>query len=319
MKIYRTFKNKTIAFAVVGSESAIEGFNLVGAHIDSPRLDLKPNPLYESEGMAFLKTHYYGGIKKYQWVTIPLSIHGVVVKKDGSTVDITIGEKEDEAVFTITDLLPHLASEQMQKKMSDAITGEGLNILIGSIPYDDKKVTEKVKLNILSLLNEKYGIIEEDFLSAEIEVVPAFKARDLGFDKSMVGAYGQDDRVCSYTALRSILELEDIKKTAVCVLADKEEVGSMGNTGAQSTFLENFIADICAASMDEYNDMVLRRCIVNSKMLSADVNAAIDPGFMEVYDKLNSSYLGKGIALMKYTGSRENPVLVMQVPNLWDL
>jgi aspartyl aminopeptidase len=217
---------------------------------------------------------------------------------------VVVGEDENDTVFTITDLLPHLAADQMQKKMGEGITGEGLNILTGSIPYNDEKVKEKVKLNILRLLNEKYGIIEEDFLSAELEIVPAFKARDIGFDRSMVGAYGQDDRVCSYTSLRSILDLENVEKTAVCVLTDKEEVGSMGNTGAQSSFLENFIADICALSSDKYTDMVLRRCFTNSKMLSADVTAAIDPNFEGVYDKLNSSFIGKGIVLMKYTGAR---------------
>lgn len=304
MKLYRISKNKTIALSVIGSQPPERGLNLVGAHIDSPRIDLKPNPVYESNDMVFLKTHYYGGIKKYQWVTIPLSMHGVVVRKDGSTVEIVIGEDERDTVFTITDLLPHLAQEQMQKKMSEGITGEGLNILSGSIPYNDDKVKEKVKLNILKLLNERYNIVEEDFLSAEIELVPAFKARDVGFDKSMVGAYGQDDRVCAYTALKSILDLQNVDKTAICVLTDKEEIGSMGNTGAQSSFLENFIADICSLSTDKYTDIVLRRCISNSKMLSADVNAAIDPNFEGVYDKLNSSFIGKGIVLLKYTGSR---------------
>jgi aspartyl aminopeptidase len=304
MKVYRIYKNKAIALAVIGSKPPESGMNLVGAHIDSPRLDLKPNPVYESNEMVFLKTHYYGGIKKYQWVTIPLSMHGIIIKKDGSSTEVVIGEDESDTVFTITDLLPHLAANQMQKKMSEGITGEGLNILSGSIPYNDEKVKEKVKLNILKLLNEKYGIVEEDFLSAELELVPAFKARDIGFDKSMVGAYGQDDRVCSYTSLRSILDLENVEKTAVCVLTDKEEIGSMGNTGAQSSFLENFIADICALSSDKYTDLVLRRCLSNSKMLSADVSAAIDPNYEGVYDKLNSPFIGKGIVLVKYTGSR---------------
>lgn len=304
MKIYRIFKNKTIALSVIGSQPPEKGLNLVGAHIDSPRIDLKPNPVYESSDMVFLKTHYYGGIKKYQWVTMPLSMHGVIIRKDGSTVEIVIGEDEKDTVFTITDLLPHLAAEQMQKKMSEGITGESLNVLFGSIPYNDEKIKEKVKLNILKLLNEKYSIIEEDFLSAELELVPSFKARDVGLDKSMVGAYGQDDRVCAYTALRSVLDLKDIDKTAVCVLTDKEEIGSMGNTGAQSSFLENFIADICNLSSDKYTDIILRRCITNSKMLSADVNAAIDPTYEGVYDKLNSSFIGKGIVLLKYTGAR---------------
>ncbi|GAE89017.1 aminopeptidase [Acetivibrio straminisolvens] len=304
MKIYRVFKNKIMALAVIGSQPPEKGLNLVGAHIDSPRIDLKPNPMYESNEMVFLKTHYYGGIKKYQWVTIPLSMHGVVIRKDGSKVEIVIGEDEKDTVFTITDLLPHLAADQMQKKMSEGIIGEGLNILFGSIPYNDEKIKEKVKLNILKLLNEKYNIIEEDLLSAELELVPSFKARDVGLDKSMVGAYGQDDRVCAYTALRAVLDLDNVDKTAVCVLTDKEEIGSMGNTGAQSSFLENFIADICALSSEKYTDIVLRRCLNNSKMLSADVSAAIDPTYEGAYEKLNSSFIGKGIVLLKYTGAR---------------
>lgn len=303
-KVYRINKNKTMALAIVGTTPLEKGINLVGAHIDSPRIDLKPNPMYEASDMVFFKTHYYGGIKKYQWVTIPLSVHGVLVRKDGSIVNMVVGEDSNDPVFTITDLLPHLASDQMQKKMSEAITGEGLNILTGSIPFKDDKVKDKVKLNILKLLNDKYGIVEEDFLSAEIEFVPAFKAADVGFDKSMIGAYGQDDRVCAYTTLRSILELDAVKRTAVCVLSDKEEIGSVGNTGAQSSFLENFLADLINLSTDNYNDILLRRCLDNSKMLSADVNAAIDPTFEGVYDKNNSSYLGKGIVLQKYTGVR---------------
>jgi len=254
--------------------------------------------------MVFFKTHYYGGIKKYQWVTIPLSVHGVLVRKDGSIVKLVIGEDNNDPVFTITDLLPHLASDQMQKKMSEAITGEGLNILTGSIPFKDEKVREKVKLNVLKLLNDKYGIIEEDFLSAELEFVPAFKASDIGFDGSMIGAYGQDDRVCAYTALKSILELETVNRTAICVLSDKEEIGSVGNTGAQSSFLENFLADLINLSTNDYTDILLRRCLDNSKMLSADVNAAIDPNFEGVYDKINSSFIGRGIVLQKYTGAR---------------
>ncbi|NLL05049.1 MAG: aminopeptidase [Clostridiaceae bacterium] len=304
MKVYCVGRNKTVAMAIIGEESFEKGVNIIGAHIDSPRIDLKPNPMYEANDMVFLKTHYYGGIKKYQWVTIPLSMHGVIVKKDGSMVNVIIGEDENEPVFTITDLLPHLAADQMQKKMSEGITGEGLNVLSGSIPYNDDKVKEKVKLNILKILNEKYGIVEEDFLSAELELVPKFNAVDVGFDKSMIGAYGQDDRVCAYTALEAILDTDKTKRTAVCILSDKEEIGSMGNTGAQSSFFVNFIADLCSLSVENYNDLMLRRCLSNSKMLSADVNAAIDPTFENVYDKKNSSYLGRGIVLQKYTGAR---------------
>ncbi|WP_010250178.1 aminopeptidase [Acetivibrio cellulolyticus] len=304
MKVYTVGRNKTVALAVIGDSAMENGVNIIGAHIDAPRIDLKPNPMYEANDMVFLKTHYYGGIKKYQWVTIPLSIHGVIVKRDGSIVNVSIGEDDNDPVFTITDLLPHLAAEQMQKKMSEAITGEGLNILSGSIPYKDDKVKDKVKLNVLNLLNEKYGIIEEDFLSAELEMVPKFNAVDVGFDKSMVGSYGQDDRVCAYAALEAILDTENVKMTAVCILSDKEEVGSMGNTGAQSSFFVNFLADLCNLSMENYNDIILRKCLSNSKMLSADVNAAIDPNFEGVYDKRNSSFLGRGIVLQKYTGSR---------------
>ncbi|TYQ18327.1 UNVERIFIED_CONTAM: aspartyl aminopeptidase [Acetivibrio alkalicellulosi] len=325
MKVYRIIKNKSMILAVIGSNPPQKGLNLLGAHIDSPRLDLKPNPIYESSDMVFLKTHYYGGIKKYQWVTIPLAIHGIFIKKDGTSVEVEIGEDEKDTVFTITDLLPHLAQEQMQKKMSEGITGEGLNILFGSMPFNDEKVSDKVKLNILNLLNQKYGIVEEDFQSAEIEFVPSFKAQDVGLDRSMVGAYGQDDRVCAYTALRSIIDLKEIEKTAVCFLADKEEIGSMGNTGAQSTILENFIADICNLSTDNYTDILLRRCITNSKMLSADVNAAIDPNYEGVYDKLNSSFAGRGIVLQKYTGARgkagasdANAEFVAEVRNLFN-
>lgn len=304
MKVYRINRNKSIVLAVIGKESPDSGFNFLGAHIDSPRLDLKPNPLYESDDLAFLKTHYYGGIKKYQWVTIPLALHGLIVKKDGTSIEIEIGEDENDTVFTITDLLPHLAKNQMEKKMSEGITGEGLNILFGSMPYNDDKVSEKVKLNILNLLYKKYGIVEEDFQSAEIELVPAVKAKDVGFDRSMVGSYGQDDRVCAYTSLRAILDLKDNNKTSICALMDKEEIGSMGNTGAQSAFLEHFIADICNLSTDNYTEFTLRRCISNSKMLSADVNAAFDPNYPDVYDKRNSSYAGRGVVLQKYTGSR---------------
>lgn len=304
MKVYKVNRNKSIILSVIGKDKVENGVNILGAHTDSPRVDLKQNPVYEDTGMVLLKTHYYGGIKKYQWVTIPLALHGVIIKTNGETVQVKIGEDDSDTVFVITDLLPHLAQDQMQKKMSEAITGEGLNILFGSIPYNDEKVKERVKLNILKLLNDKYGITEEDFVSSELEIVPAFKARDVGLDRSLIGSYGQDDRVCAYTALKAILEMKDLKKTAICVLTDKEEIGSVGNTGAQSKFLEDFIADICSLISNSYSDMNLRKCMNNSKMLSADVNAGVDPNYEGVQDKRNASYLGKGVVFSKYTGSR---------------
>ena len=304
MKVYRIVRDKAALLAVIGKRPMVEGVNIVGAHIDAPRIDLKQNPLYEDTGLAMFKTHYYGGIKKYQWVTIPLALHGVIVNSSGERIEVKIGEDESDPVFTITDLLPHLAADQMQKKMSEGITGEGLNLLIGSIPYKDENVKEKVKLNILKLLHDKYGITEEDFVSAELEIVPAFKARDIGIDRSMVGAYGQDDRVCAYGAFKAILDISDVEKTAVCILSDKEEIGSMGNTGAQSSMFEDFMASLCAYSTENYNELVLRQCFNNSRMLSADVSAGVDPNYESVYEKRNSSYLGKGIVLTKYTGSR---------------
>jgi len=304
MKVYQVVRGKTALLAVIGAKPLEEGLNIVGAHIDSPRIDLKQNPLYEDSEMVLLDTHYYGGIKKYQWVTIPLALHGVIIKGDGEVVDIRIGEEEGDPVFTITDLLPHLAAEQMQKKMSEAITGEGLNALFGSIPYNDEKVKNKVKLNILNLLHDKYGIIEEDFISAELELIPAFKARDVGLDRGMVGAYGQDDRVCAYAALKAILETEKIGRTAVCVLTDKEEIGSVGNTGAESNLMENFIASLLDLTSDNYKEVVLKNCLKNTKMLSADVNPGVDPNFEGVYEKKNSTYLSKGIIIQKYTGVR---------------
>ncbi|HPZ05565.1 MAG: aminopeptidase [Acetivibrionales bacterium] len=303
-KVYHINRKKSAVLAVVGNKPLSEGVNILGSHIDAPRLDLKQNPLYEDTQMAFFKTHYYGGIKKYQWLTIPLAIHGVVVKGDGTTVEIVVGEDEDDPVFSITDLLPHLAREQMQKKMSEAVTGEGLNLLLGSIPFNDEKVKEKVKLNILSILNKRYGIVEEDFQSAELEIVPAQKARDVGFDKSMIGGYGQDDRVCAYPALRALLDIDVPERTAVCLLTDKEEIGSMGNTGAQSNLLEDFLANVIALTEDPYSDLKVRSCLSRSKMLSADVNAAVDPNYESVYEKRNATYLGHGIVLQKYTGAR---------------
>lgn len=300
-KVYYSNREKTLFMAVIGEDNMVDGINAVGAHIDSPRLDLKPNPLYESDGMALLKTHYYGGIKKYQWTTIPLSIHGVVVKEDGEKVSVSIGEEEDEPVFCITDLLPHLAREQSDKKLREAITGEELNVLFGGIPYEDKKVKEKVKLNILSILNAKYGMKERDFTSAELEIVPAFKATSVGLDGAFVGGYGQDDRVCAYTALKAICDIKKTKRTAVCILADKEEVGSMGNTGMESRAFEFFLADLMSKK-GEYDELSLKKCLANSKMLSADVDAGYDPTYPSVMEKNNSCYLGKGVCVAKYSG-----------------
>lgn len=303
-KVYRVVKNKAVVFAVIGKKPLVMGTRMLGAHVDSPRVDLKQNPLYENTDMAFLKTHYYGGIKKYQWLAIPLSLHGVILKKDGTVVEVSIGENENDPVLTITDLLPHLAKDQMDKKMSEAVSGEGMNALIGSMPFDDSEVKDKVKLNILNLLNERYDITEEDLLSSELELVPAFKARDVGFDRSMIGAYGQDDRVCAYTSMMALFDVKDPEYTAVCVLTDKEEIGSVGNTGAESRFLEDFLADLCDMTNENYSDILLRRCLNHSVMLSADVNAAVDPNYDGTHDKYNAAYLGKGLAIMKFSGSR---------------
>ena len=305
-KVYYNVKDKAIILAVIGKNPYTKGFNIVGSHIDSPRLDLKQNPLYEDSGLGMLDTHYYGGIKKYQWTTIPLSLHGVFVKKNGEKVFVSIGEKDDEPVFTITDLLPHLAQDQMQKKLLDGITGEGLNILCGSVPTKEKikDCKEKVKANLLKILNEKYGIEEEDFISAEIEVVPQSKARSVGFDMGLVGAYGQDDRGCAYPALRAILETKNPDKTCICVLTDKEEIGSVGNTGADSNFFETFIEFLFKFSDCEYDGFNIKYSLDNSIMLSADVNPAVDPNYDGVQDKKNASYLGSGVVLQKYTGSR---------------
>jgi len=303
-KVYYINKKKSAVFAVIGKRPLEDGTTIIGAHIDSPRIDLKPNPLYEDTELALLKTHYYGGIKKYQWLTVPMAIHGVLVKGDGTTVEIAVGEEEDDPVFTITDLLPHLSQDQMQKKLNEAFTGEGLNLLVGSMPFNDEKVKEKVKLNILNILNKRYGIVEEDFQSAELEIVPAQKAKDVGFDKSMIGGYGQDDRVCAYPALMAIMDIGVPERTAVCLLTDKEEIGSDGNTGAQSNLLEDFIANLISLTEDSYSDLKLRSCLSKSKMLSADVNAAVDPNYESVFEKRNATYLNRGIVIQKYGGSR---------------
>ena len=302
-KVYYVNRDKSVYAAVIGTDELEAGLNILGAHIDSPRLDLKPNPLYEDNGFAYFKTHYYGGIKKYQWTTIPIAIHGVIVKSNGERVIINIGEDENDPIFTITDLLPHLAMEQMNKKISEAIPGENLNLLIGSIPFEDEKVTEKIKLNILKILNEKYGMTEIDFVSSEIELVPAFKAKSLGFDKSMVASYGQDDRVCAYTTIRALLDINLPKKTSVCILSDKEEIGSMGNTGMESHVFDTFVSELLNKSgVNKPN--LLEKVFCNSKMLSADVDAGLDPIYASVSEKNNAAFLGQGIGLNKYTGAR---------------
>lgn len=301
-KIYAVNKDKSVALFVIGKKSLEEGMRVIGSHIDAPRVDLKPNPLYEEANLGFFKTHYYGGIKKYQWTATPLAIHGVVILNDGTKVDICIGEDKDDPVFCITDLLVHLAGDQMQKKLSEGITGESLNILVGHIPLQCEE-KEAIKQNVLKILNEKYNMIEEDFLSAEIEVVPAGNARDLGFDKSMILSYGHDDRVCSYAAVKSIIETNSPEYCAVALCVDKEEVGSQGNTGMQSKFFENTVAELIALE-GNYCDLKVRRAMANTKVLSADVSAGYDPNYPEAYEKRNSAYMGNGLVLSKYTGSR---------------
>ncbi|MDR0879503.1 MAG: aminopeptidase [Clostridioides sp.] len=303
-KVYSINRDKGIAMFVIGEKSLEEGMRIVGGHIDSPRLDLKQNPLYEDTDMSYLKTHYYGGIRKYQWTTIPLAIHGVAFLSDGSRVDICIGEDESDPVFCVTDLLPHLASKQNAKTLGDGVEGEALNILIGSQPLEGED-KESVKKNILKLLNEKYNIVERDFLCAEIEVVPAGDARDLGLDRSMLIGYGQDDRVCSYAAVQAILSLgkEVPKYTAVALCVDKEEVGSQGNTGMQSRFFEDVVAELIALQGD-YSDLKIRRSMSNTKVLSADVAAGYDPNYADVYEKRNSAILGHGLVVNKYTGAK---------------
>ncbi len=304
-KVYFINREKAMYLAIIGEDKLKDGIKIIGAHADSPRLDLKPNPLYEDGGLAYFKTHYYGGIKKYQWTTIPLSIHGVIAKTNGEKINICIGEDENDPIFTITDLLPHLAQDQMEKKLKNGIEGEALNLLIGSIPYGDQdtKVSEKVKLNILNLLNMKYGITEIDFLSSEIEVVPAFKARSMGFDQSMIASYGQDDKICCYTALTAMMNINNPKTTSVCILADKEEIGSRGNTGMQSNVFDTFISELLNKT-GENRPNLLDKVFAKSKMLSADVDAGFDPIYANVSEKNNASYLGHGICMNKYTGAR---------------
>ena len=312
-KVYAVWMNKSIVMFQIGEKPMEEGMNILGAHIDSPRLDVKQNPMYEEGGFAYLDTHYYGGVKKYQWVTIPLAIHGVVMKKDGTTIEINVGDHEDDPVFFVSDLLIHLAAEQLEKKASKVIEGEALDIIIGNKPLtinkdsadekDKKDAKEAVKKGVLSILKEGYDIEEEDFISAELEVVPAGKAREAGFDRSMILAYGQDDRVCAFSSLKAMLETEETERTACCILVDKEEIGSVGATGMESKFFENMVAEVMNLA-GEYSELKLRRCLASSSMLSSDVSSAFDPSFAASFDKKNVAYLGNGMVFNKFTGSR---------------
>lgn len=332
-KVYVQKMHKAVALFVVGSDPIEVGMNILGAHIDSPRLDVKQNPLYEKDFVVYLNTHYYGGIKKYQWVTMPLAIHGVVCKKDGTTVQVSVGEKADDPVFVISDILPHLAQKQMKETASDFIPGENLDLIVGSgnppkpadEKNDEKDAKDKAKKNILALLEKSYNIIEEDFGSAELEIVPAGFARDCGFDRSLVLAYGQDDRSCAYTSCRALLESSAGKRTNVCLCVDKEEIGSVGATGMASHFFENALAEVIARLPQGYSDLTLRRALANSNMLSSDVNAAFDPMNADLYDRQNASFLGGGIVFNKYTGARgksgasdANPEFIARLRNLLD-
>ena len=302
-KVYYINREKSMYLAIIGKENVEKGLNIIGAHADSPRLDLKPNPIYEDGEFAYFKTHYYGGIKKYQWTTIPLSIHGVIVKENGEKIEVNIGEDESDPIFTITDLLPHLAQDQMDKKLRNAIDGEDLNLLIGSIPYQ-KEIPEGVKLNILDILNKKYGVTEVDFLSSELELVPAMKCRSMGFDESMVAGYGQDDKICVYTELTALVDMQEVpNRTAVCIISDKEEIGSMGNTGMESHVFDTFMSEILN-KLGVNRPNLLDKVFCNSKMLSADVDAGFDPIYANVSEKNNAAHLGRGIGINKYTGAR---------------
>lgn len=298
-KVYYNNRGKSIILAVIGKKGLENGARLSAAHIDSPRLDMKQNPLYEDTEIAYFKTHYYGGVKKYQWTAIPLSLHGVVVKRDGTKAYVNVGEDDNDPKFVVTDLLPHLAAEQMKRTLADGIRGEELNILIGSRPFKDDEASEKVKLNIMNILFEKYGIIESDFLSAELEAVPAFKSCDIGFDRSMIGSYGHDDRVCAYPAAEAIFNIENPEYTSITVLTDKEEIGSDGNTGLNSSYFKYFVADLANMQGVNYHTV-----LSNTHCLSADVNAAFDPTFPDVSERRNASYINKGVVITKYTGSR---------------
>ncbi len=302
-KVFYINRGRCLYAAVIGEEELEKGLKVIAAHCDSPRIDLKQNPLYEDNELGMLKTHYYGGIKKYQWTNIPLSVHGFVVKPDGEKINICIGEKEEDPIFTISDLLPHLANEQMERKLKDGVQGEELNILAGSMPYDSEDISDRVKLNILKLLNDTYGIKEVDFISSEIEFVPAFKAKSLGFDRSMIAGYGQDDKVCCYAALRAILNTDRPKNTAVCVITDKEEVGFNGVTGMYTRIFDTFVLELLEKTGNT-KAIALDKTFSNTKALSADVDAAYNPNFAYAFEKNNTAYLGKGMSLVKYTGSR---------------
>ena len=312
-KVYSVWMNKSIVMFQMGSRPLQEGMNILGAHIDSPRLDVKQNPLYEDGGFAYLDTHYYGGVKKYQWVTLPLAIHGVIVKKDGTTVELNIGESEDDPVFFVSDLLIHLAGEQMEKKANKVIEGEALDLIVGNKPIvidkkksassEEDKAKEGVKAAVLDILKKQYDVEEEDFISAELEIVPAGKAREAGFDRSMILAYGQDDRVCAFTSMRAMLDIKQADRTVCCILVDKEEIGSVGATGMQSRFFENAVAELMNLA-GEYSELGLRRCLSRSCMLSSDVNAGFDPSYASCFEKKNASFLGGGMVFSKFTGSR---------------
>lgn len=322
-KVYMDYNGRAIALFNLGTEPLENGMNILGAHIDSPRIDLKQNPLYEQEGFAYFDTHYYGGIKKYQWVALPLALHGVVVKKDGTKVNVSIGENENDPVFAITDLLIHLAGEQMEKNAAKVVEGEKLDLLIGNKPVAGEE-KDAIKANVLNLLKKTYDIEEDDFLSAELEIVPAGKARECGLDSSMIMAYGQDDRVCAFTSLFALLNVKDVKRTSCCLLVDKEEIGSTGASGMNSNLFENIVAELLACT-EEYSDLKVRRVLANSKMLSSDVSAAFDPMFPEVFEKRNSAFFAKGIVFNKYTGSRgkngsndANPEYIAELRKIMD-
>jgi len=310
-KVYAVCMNKSVIMFQIGAKPMVEGMNILGAHIDSPRLDVKQNPLYEDGGVAYLDTHYYGGVKKYQWVTLPLAIHGVVVKKDGTTVEINVGEDENDPVFFISDLLIHLASEQLEKKAAKVIEGEALDLVIGNMPIkpendeekEEKEEKEAVKKGVLKILKETYDFEEEDFMSAELEIVPAGRAREAGFDRSLILGYGHDDRVCAFSSLKAILEVENLERTACCILVDKEEIGSVGATGMQSRFFENTVAELLNL-VGEYSELNLRRCLAASDMLSSDVSSAFDPTYASSFDKKNVAFMGQGMVFNKFTGSR---------------
>lgn len=323
-RLYSTNKGKSLAMFIIGDEPLENGLRIVGSHIDAPRIDLKANPLYEDSNLAMMETHYYGGIKKYQWVALPLAIHGVIIKKDGSLINISIGEDDEDPVFGISDLLIHLSSDQLGKKASVVIEGEDLNLLVGSIPVNDEGAKEKVKENILALLKEKYDIEEEDFVSSELEIVPAGKARDYGLDRSMVMGYGHDDRICAYTSFEAMLSVKNTNKTCVGLFVDKEEIGSVGATGMTSRYFENILAEVMDR-LGDYSELKLRRALANSKFLSADVTVAYDPNFPSVVEKKNTAFLGNGVVFSKYTGARgksgcndANPEFIAHLRNIMD-